>query len=86
MRPDQLGADDGLELAAALMEHELDVAERLETSSEARLRLSDALRDRPDPTALERVQMEHAVRFPETKRAQHHGLGLVGAAGQVAQV
>jgi hypothetical protein len=30
--------------------------------------------------------MEHTVRFPEAKRAQHHRLGLVGAAGHLAQV
>src|SRR5205823_9307868 len=48
VRPDQLRAGDGLELTSTLVEHQLDVAERLEPSSEARLRLSDALRDRAD--------------------------------------
>ena len=39
-----------------------------------------------DPTTLTRVEVEHAIRFAETKGAQHHGLGLVRAAGHVAQV
>ena len=68
------------------MQHELDVAERLESPAEARLRLSDALRDRADPPAFARVEVKYAIRLAETKGAQHHGLGLVRAAGHVAQV
>ncbi len=86
MRPDELRARDRLELTASLVEQELDVAERLETASEARFRLPDSFRDRPDPATLERVKVKHAVRLAETERAQHHRLGLVGAAAHVAQV
>ena len=65
---------------------ELDVRERLEPRAEARLRLADALRDRADAAAVERVEVEDAVGLAEADRAQHDGLGLVGAAGHVRPV
>src|SRR6266516_3434455 len=86
VRPDQLRSSDRLELSAALVQHELDVAERLESPAEARLRFSDALRDGADPPTFARVEVKYAIRLAETKGAQHHGLGLVRAAGHVAQV
>ena len=51
VRADERGAGDRLELAATLMEHELDVGERLQAGPEARLRLAHALRDRADAAA-----------------------------------
>ena len=86
MRAEELGPGDRLELAAALVQHQLDVAERLEPRTEARLRLAHALGHRSDPPAVERVEVEHAIRLAETERAQHHRLGLVGAAGHRLQV
>src|SRR5206468_6482008 len=80
MRADELDAGNGLELAGALVEHQLDVRERLEPGAEARLRLADPLGNRADASAVERVQMEHAVRFPEPERAQDDRFGLVRAA------
>ena len=83
---EQLHAGHRLQLPAALVEHQLDVAERLEPGAEARLGLAHALGDRADPPAIERVEVEHTVRLAEAERAQHHRLGLVGPAGHRAQV
>ena len=80
MRLDEVDAGDRVQLAAALVEHQLDVAERLEAGAEARLRAPDALRDRSDPAALERVQVEDAIGLAEPQRAQDDGLGLVASA------
>src|SRR5439155_15368156 len=79
MRVDELDARDGLELAGALVEHQLGVRERLKPRAEARFRLADPLGHRPDTSALERVEVEHAVRFPEPERAQNDRFGLVRA-------
>ena len=67
------------------MEHERDVRERLEPRAEARLRPPDALRDRPDAAAVERVEVEDAIGLAEPERAQHDRLGLVGAARHGSQ-
>ena len=49
MRIDERCAGDRVQLARALMQHQLHVRERLEPRAEARLRLAHALRDRADP-------------------------------------
>ena len=85
VRAEELDAGDRVQLARALVEHQLDVAERLEPGAEARLRLADALGDRADPAAIERVEVEHTVGLAEAERAQHDRLGLVGAAGHRAK-
>jgi len=81
VRPDQVRARHRLELAGALVEQELHVAERLEPAAEARLRLADPLRDRADAPALERVQVQHAIGLAEPERPQDDGLGLVAPPG-----
>src|SRR5665647_1510610 len=83
VRPDELGAGDGLEVAGALVEHQGGVRERLEARAEARLRLPDALGDRADTAAVERVEVEHAVGLAEPERPEDDGLGLVGAGGHI---
>jgi len=80
---DELDARDRLELARALVEHQLDVRKRLEPSSEARLRLPHAFGDGPDSAAVARVEVEHPVGLAEANRPEHDGLGLVGAPGHV---
>ena len=65
------------------VEQELDVRERLQPPAEARLRLPDALRDGADAAPVGRVEVEHAVGLAEADRAEHDGLGRVGAAGHV---
>src|SRR5581483_6498965 len=77
VRVEQLDAGDGLELARALVEHQLDVRQRLEPRAEARLRLPHAFCDRADPPALARVQVQDPVGLGEAERAQHDRLGLV---------
>jgi len=86
MRPDQLDAGHRLQVAAALVQHELDMAQRLEPRAEARLRLPHALGDGAHPTAVERVEVENAIGFAKAKRAQHHRLGLVDTAGHGSSV
>ena len=52
VRAEQLDAGDRLQLAAALVQHQLDVRQRLEPRAEPRLRLAHAFRDRADPAAV----------------------------------
>ena len=85
MRADKLGARHGLELASALVEDELGVAQRLEPSAEAGARLADPLRDGADPSAGERVEVEDAVGFAEPDRAEDDRLGLVASPGHADQ-
>jgi len=66
------------------MQEQLDVAERFQPRAEARFRATDALRDGPDPTSVECVEMEHAVRLAEPERAQDDSLRLVSAPGHRA--
>jgi glutaredoxin 3 len=75
-----------VQLARPLVQDELNVAERLEPGAEPRLRPSDPLGHRPDPPALERVEVEHAVGLAEPQRAQDDRFGLVTAARHAASV
>src|SRR5437764_5759176 len=79
MRPDQLGTRDRVQLAAPVVQQDLDVAEGLEATAEAGLRAPDPLRDRPDAPAVGRVQVQNPVRLPVAQRAQHDRLRLVRA-------
>ena len=79
----QLDAGDRLQLPAALVQHQLNMRQRLEPRAEARLRLADAFRDRADPSAARRVEMQDPVRLGEAERAQHDRLRLVGPSGHV---
>ena len=75
----KVGAADGAELPSPLVEHELDVAERLQPRAEARLRLAHALGYRAHPPALQGVEVEDAVRLGKANRAQNDSLGLEGS-------
>ena len=57
------------------MQHELDVRERLEASSEARFRLSHTLCHCAYPAAVVGIEMQNAIGLAEPKRAEHDGLG-----------
>ena len=48
----------GVELSPPLVQHRLDMAERLESAPEAGFRLACALRDRSGASPLEREEME----------------------------
>ena len=75
----QVGAGDRLQLAGALVQHQLDVRERLEPRAEARLRPPHALRDRADAAAVGRVDVQDAVGLAEPERAEHDRLRPVRA-------
>ena len=75
---DERDARDRVQLARALMEHELDVRERLEPRAEAGLRLADPFGDGAYAPAVVRVEVEDAVGLAEPKRPQHDRLRLVG--------
>ena len=62
---DERGARDGLELAAPLVEDELDMGERLQPRAEPRLGLAHALGDRPHAPPVLRVDVEDAVGLAE---------------------
>src|SRR5256885_10121899 len=66
------------------MQEQLDVAQRFQPRAEAGLRPTDALRNRPDATSVECVEMEHAVRFAEPEGAQNDSLRLVSPPGHRA--
>jgi glutaredoxin 3 len=66
------------------MQEQLDVAQRFQPRAEAGLRPTDALRDRSYATSVERVEMEHAVRFAEPEGAQNDSLRLVRPPGHRA--
>ena len=77
MRRAQVGAGDGLQLAGALVQHQLDVRERLEPAAEARLRPPHALRHRADAAAVGGVDVQDAVGLAEPERAEHDRFGSV---------
>ena len=73
------------ELAAAMMENELDMGQRLEATPEPRSRLAGTLGDGADATTIMRVQVEDAVGFREAKRAEDDCLGG-GRGGDLASL
>ena len=66
-----------VQLARALVQHQLGVRQRLEPGAEARLRLAHALRDRADPSAFAGIDMQDAIRLGKPQRPEHDGLRLV---------
>jgi hypothetical protein len=80
LRADDVGARDGVQLAAALVQDQRGARQRLQPRSEARAGLAHALGDRVHAPPLERVQVQHAVGLREADRSQHHGVGLVASA------
>ena len=76
VRADEIDAGHGVELPPPLVQHRLDVAEGLESASEARFRLACALRDRAGAAPLEREEMEHTIGLAVANRPQDDGLGL----------
>ena len=77
VRADEGGAGHRVELAAAVMEDELDVRERLEPPAEPRLGLPHPFRHRAYPAAVERVEMEDAIGLAELERTEDDGLGRI---------
>ena len=75
-----------MELAATLVEEEVGMAERLEASAEARLRLAHAFGDGADAPTLQRVEMKDAVGLGETDGAEDDGFRLPGARRHAASL
>src|SRR4051794_13015769 len=73
---DRLGRRDGQQVAAALVEDELEAEERLQPSAEARLGAPDALGDRAHPATLWGIEMEDPVGLAVAHGAQDDALGL----------
>ena len=68
---DGVGLADRAELAAALVQHELHAAERLEAAAEPRFHPPHALRHRAHAAAVGRVEVQHAIGLAVADRAQH---------------
>ena len=71
-----VGLADRAQVAAALVEHEPDPAERLEAPAEARLDPPHPLGHRSDAAAVGGVEVQHAVRLAVADGAQHDCLRL----------
>ena len=67
---DGLGRGDGQQVAAALVEHEVEPEERLEPAAEARARLAHAFGDRAQAAPGRGIQVEDPVRFAVAERAK----------------
>ena len=63
MAGERLGARDRQQVAAALVEHEVEAEERLQPAAEARLGLAHALGDRAHPPAMRGIEVEDPVRL-----------------------
>ena len=68
VRSNQVDRGDRLQLAPALVQLELDV--RAARAGRPRERVRRIPFDRPDPAAVERVEMKHPIRFTEADRAE----------------
>ncbi len=73
---DRRGAGHGAEVAAPLVQHQVEAEERLEAPAEPRLRPPRALRDRVHPPALGRVQVEDPVGLAVADAPQHDSFCL----------
>ena len=73
---DGLRARDRQQLAAPLVEHQVEAEERLQAPAEPAARPPHALRDRADPAAARRVEVQDAVGLSVADRAEHYGFGF----------
>ena len=71
---DRLGAGDGQQLAAALVEHEVEPEERLQPAAEARARAAHALGDRADSAAIRGIEVQDAVGLSVAEAAEDDAL------------
>ena len=75
------GLGHGEQLAAPFVQQQVEPEERLQAAAEARLRPPRALRDRPHPPPLRRVEVEDAVGLAVADAAQDDRLRLQRLAG-----
>ena len=83
VRAQELDPGDRLELAGSLVEHQLDVRERLEPGAEPRVRLPHAFRDCADAATTGGVEVQDPVGLGEADRPEHDRLRLVSPSGHV---
>ena len=76
MAVDGVGAGDGEQLAAPLVQLQAQAKERLQPAPEAAAGAPHALGDCAYPPAVGGVDVQDPIRLPVADRAQHHGLGL----------
>ncbi len=73
---DRLRRGHGVEIAAADVEHELELEKGLEPAAEARTRAPDTLGDRAETAMVGGVEMQHPVGFAVADGSQHDRFGL----------
>jgi glutaredoxin 3 len=76
MARDGLGRGHGEQVAAALVEDEVEPEEGLEAPAEAAARAPNALGDRAQLAALRGIHVQDAVGLAEAQGAQNHALDL----------
>ena len=76
MRLDRVRAGHRRQVAAALVQDQVEAEERLQPPAEARARLANALGDRVDPSPRGAVQVQDPIGLAVADRAQDHRLGL----------
>ena len=76
---DGLRAGDGQQVAAALVEHEVEAEERLQPAAEARARAAHALGDRADSAAIRGIEVQDAVGLAVAEAAEDDAFGLYGS-------
>ena len=76
VRGDRVRRGDRREIAAALVEDEVEPKERLQPAAEARARPAHALGDRPDPPSRGAVEVQDPIGLAVADAAQDDRLGL----------
>ena len=76
VRVERLDAGHREQVAAALVADQAHAQERLEPAAEAAAGAPHALRDRADPPARRRVEVQDPIGLAVAQRAQHDRLGL----------
>src|SRR3954468_8959626 len=77
VRRDRLRRRDRQEVAAPLVEHQVQAEERLQPAAEARARLAHALCDRAQSATMRGIQVEDPVRFAVADGPENDRLGLL---------
>ena len=83
---DRLRARHRQQIAAPFVQVQPQAEERLQAAPEAAARAAYALRDRADPPAVGRVEVEDAVGLAVAHRSEHHRLGLDWACHRTRRV
>ena len=85
VRGDRVRRGHRAQIAAALVEDQVEPKERLQPPAEARARLAHALGDRPDPPPRGAVEVQDPIRLAVADAAQDDRLGLELAGPRAAK-